>query len=174
MADAKKSAAPRFTPREKDLLIDLVDKHKHILECKKSDVYSAAHKNETWKKVADMYNAVHGVYPRDAKQLKKGWGNIKQKWKEEKGEERRGRFKTEEHQADQADQDEHGHPTGDDLAVPFSGGTEVDEDAPTGADAAVLPSQGATAPSEDCIRPPRGRMALLHSTWAPKMTSVLP
>ncbi|XP_077565091.1 uncharacterized protein LOC144180659 [Haemaphysalis longicornis] len=176
-----------------------------------------------------MYNAVHGVYPRDAKQLKKGWGNIKQKWKEEKGEERRGRFKTgggkekvvittaseqvggvashmattldngedsdlapylppvlsqpvvqivqrmitgeeepscsyaEEHQADQADEDEHGHPTGDDLAVPFSGGTEVDElDAPTGADAAVLPPQGATAPSEDCSRPPRGRMALLH------------
>ncbi|KAH9374509.1 hypothetical protein HPB48_019612 [Haemaphysalis longicornis] len=110
-----------------------------------------------------MYNAVHGVYPGDAKQLKKGWGNIKQKWKEEKGEERRGRFKIEEHQADQADEDEHGHPTGDDPAVPFSGGAEVDElDAPTGADAAVLPPQGASAPSEDCRRPPRGRMALLH------------
>ncbi|XP_077546098.1 uncharacterized protein LOC144158817 isoform X2 [Haemaphysalis longicornis] len=69
----------------------------------------------------------------------------------------------EEQQVDQADQDEHGHPTGDDLAVPFSGGAEADElYAPTGGDAAALPPQGATASSKDCSRPPRVRLALLH------------
>lgn len=72
-------------------------------------------------------------------------------------------FVAEEHQADQADAAEHGHPTGDDLAVPFSGGAEEDElDAPTGGNAASLPPQGTTTSSEGCNRPPRGRMALLH------------
>lgn len=93
MAEAKKPA-PRFTAREKDLIIDLVDQHKDVLECRQTDVSSTARKNQTWIKIAELYNSIHGVTARDAKQIKKFGGNLKQKWKVEKGQERRGRFKT--------------------------------------------------------------------------------
>ncbi|KAH7945109.1 hypothetical protein HPB49_007017 [Dermacentor silvarum] len=86
--------APRFTPEEKSLLLSLVNNHKKVLECKKTDVASLSAKSAAWKKLAVEYNAQHGVTPRDFKQLKKCWGNMKQKWKEENSEEKRKIHKT--------------------------------------------------------------------------------
>nr|XP_054919005.1 myb/SANT-like DNA-binding domain-containing protein 3 [Dermacentor andersoni] len=86
--------APRFTSEEKSLLLSLVNNHKKVLECKKTDVASLSAKTAAWKKLAVEYNAQHGVTPRDPKQLKKCWGNMKQKWKEENSEEKRKIHKT--------------------------------------------------------------------------------
>lgn len=88
MADGKRSA-PRFTENEKTLLVDLVSRHKHILECKKTDVSSLTAKTETWRKLSNEFNSCHGVTSRDWKQLKKCWCNLKQKWKEEQATQRR-------------------------------------------------------------------------------------
>ncbi|XP_072145134.1 uncharacterized protein [Dermacentor andersoni] len=44
--------------------------------------------------LAVEYNAQHGVTPRDPKQLKKCWGNMKQKCKKENSEEKRKIHKT--------------------------------------------------------------------------------
>ncbi|XP_075543979.1 uncharacterized protein LOC142578482 [Dermacentor variabilis] len=86
--------APRFTSEEKSLLLSLVNNHKKVLECKKTDVASLSARTAPWKKLAVEYNAQHGVTPRDPKQLKKCWGNMKQKWKEENSEEKRKIHKT--------------------------------------------------------------------------------
>lgn len=90
---ARKSA-PRFTEEEKVILVGLVNKYKHILECKKTDVASINKKTATWTELAKQFNSNHGVTSRDPRQLKKCWGNMKQKWKEERAEEKRKVFKT--------------------------------------------------------------------------------
>lgn len=93
MANPKKPA-PRFTEDEKAILTGLVRKYQKILECKKTDVASLSAKAETWKRVCVEFNSNYGVRPRDDKQLKKCWGNLKQKWKEEQSEEKRTLHKT--------------------------------------------------------------------------------
>lgn len=90
---ARKSA-PRFTEEEKSILVGLVNKYKQILEYKKTDVASINKKAETWIELAKQFNSNHGVTSRDPKQLKKCWGNMKQKWKEQRAEEKREVFKT--------------------------------------------------------------------------------
>ncbi|XP_037512324.1 myb/SANT-like DNA-binding domain-containing protein 3 [Rhipicephalus sanguineus] len=95
---ARKSA-PRFTEEEKLILVGLVNKYKHILECKKTDVAFINKKTETWTELAKQFNSNHGVTSRDPRQLKGGpfkkcWVNMKQKWKEERAEEKRKVFKT--------------------------------------------------------------------------------
>lgn len=99
-ARARALSVHRFTcnvsgkKAEKDILIELVDRCKNILECKQTDVSSTTKKNEAWRTIAERYNSNYGVTFRDNEQLKKGWTNLTQEWKEEKGEQRRERFKT--------------------------------------------------------------------------------
>ncbi|KAH7940688.1 hypothetical protein HPB49_003553 [Dermacentor silvarum] len=169
--------APRFTPEEKSLLLSLVNNHKKVLECKKTDVASLSAKSAAWKKLAVEYNAQHGVTPRDFKQLKKCWGNMKQKWKEENSEEKRKMHKTEEHRSP-------GHMQNDE-AMDYNYGVTHNTCAPNADEnAAVLehldndsnkeneldrPAREASprpaqSHPEASPRPPRGRMALLERT----------
>ncbi|KAG0425036.1 hypothetical protein HPB47_027780 [Ixodes persulcatus] len=90
----KKKQSPRFTADEISILSGLVGKHKTIIECKKTDSVSSNLKNETWEKLCNEYNCLPGVSPRDSNQLKKCWGNLKQKWKNERSDERRKTHKT--------------------------------------------------------------------------------
>lgn len=73
-----------FTEEEKDLLTELVNLHKTCLENKRSDAVSIHAKARTWDKLCTEYNSRPLVRPRDVKQLKKLWDNLKQKWKREK------------------------------------------------------------------------------------------
>lgn len=68
-----------FSPREKILLVNLINSYKHIVENKQTDCVSLRKKNEAWEKVCGLYNA-HDVTKRTTKQLKKLWDNIKQKY----------------------------------------------------------------------------------------------
>ncbi|KAM7304983.1 uncharacterized protein ISCGN_014883 [Ixodes scapularis] len=91
----KKKQSPRFTADEISILSGLVGKHKTIIECKKTDSVSSNLKNETWEKLCNEYNCLPGVSPRDSNQLKKCWGNpVKQKWKNERSDEKRKTHKT--------------------------------------------------------------------------------
>ncbi|XP_042149130.1 myb/SANT-like DNA-binding domain-containing protein 3 isoform X2 [Ixodes scapularis] len=90
----KKKQSPRFTADEISILSGLVGKHKTIIECKKTDSVSSNLKNETWEKLCNEYNCLPGVSPRDSNQLKKCWGNLKQKWKNERSDEKRKTHKT--------------------------------------------------------------------------------
>ncbi|KAH7959861.1 hypothetical protein HPB49_014424 [Dermacentor silvarum] len=156
--------APRFTPEEKSLFLSLVNNHKKVLECEKTDVASLSAKTAAWKKLAVDYNAQHGVTPRDFKQLKKCWGNLKQKWKEEISEEKRKIHKTEEHRSPGQMQT--------DEAMDYNYGVTNNTCAPNADEnAAALEHLDNESNKENEVnrparearpRPPRGRMALLE------------
>ncbi|GAB1605813.1 uncharacterized protein LOC115220004 isoform X1 [Argonauta hians] len=66
-----------FTNFEKNILRELVDEHREILECKKNDWRSIKIKTETWNAISDEFNSQPGVNRKDCKQLKKCWENMK-------------------------------------------------------------------------------------------------
>ncbi|XP_070380698.1 myb/SANT-like DNA-binding domain-containing protein 3 [Dermacentor albipictus] len=73
-----------FTEEEKDLLQDLINKYKEVIENKRTDAVSLSAKAKAWEKLCAEYNSRPFVRARDAKQLKKLWDNMKQRWKLEK------------------------------------------------------------------------------------------
>lgn len=83
-----------FTDEERTILMDLMDRHRDVLECKKTDAVSIHAKKKTWEKLADEFNCNHNVRPRTSKQLKKCWDNLKEKWRRAKAEDTRELFKT--------------------------------------------------------------------------------
>ncbi|KAH7978005.1 hypothetical protein HPB49_004150 [Dermacentor silvarum] len=83
-----------FTDEERTILMDLMDRHRDVLECKKTDAVSIHAKKKTWEKLADEFNSNHNVRPRTSKQLKKCWDNLKEKWRRAKAEDTRQLFKT--------------------------------------------------------------------------------
>ncbi|KAH6922346.1 hypothetical protein HPB50_013366 [Hyalomma asiaticum] len=73
-----------FSEEEKDLVQDLVLKHKTVIENKRTDAISINAKAKAWEKLCTEFNSRPFVRPRDVKQLKKLWDNMKQRWKREK------------------------------------------------------------------------------------------
>lgn len=83
-----------FSDSDKEILINLVMKYKDVLESKKTDALSINKKKATWCKLSAEYNSIHGVRPRDVKQIRKCWENLKCKWKKERGQQVRDVFAT--------------------------------------------------------------------------------
>ncbi|XP_065302977.1 myb-related transcription factor, partner of profilin-like [Dermacentor albipictus] len=83
-----------FTDEERTILMDLMERHRDVLECKWSDAVSINAKKKTWEKLADEFNSRHNVRPRTSKQLKKCWDNLKEMWRRAKAEDTRKIFKT--------------------------------------------------------------------------------
>ncbi|XP_065304931.1 myb/SANT-like DNA-binding domain-containing protein 3 [Dermacentor albipictus] len=73
-----------FTEEEKDLLQDLINKYKDVIENKRTDAVSLSAKAKAWEILCAEYNSRPFVRARDAKQLKNLWNNMKQRWKREK------------------------------------------------------------------------------------------
>ncbi|XP_065304485.2 myb/SANT-like DNA-binding domain-containing protein 3 [Dermacentor albipictus] len=73
-----------FTEEEKDLVQDLINKYKDVIENKRTDAVSLTAKAKAWEKLCAEYNSRPFVRARDVKQLKKLWDNLKQRWKREK------------------------------------------------------------------------------------------
>ena len=46
---------------EKDIISELANKYRDIIECKKTDFRSIKSKNDTWKRVMKEFNAQSGV-----------------------------------------------------------------------------------------------------------------
>ncbi|XP_077513234.1 myb/SANT-like DNA-binding domain-containing protein 3 [Amblyomma americanum] len=83
-----------FSRVERDLLLDLVDKHKAVLENKRTDAVSVARKRKEWELIETQFNSSHNVSPRTWLQLKKCWENWKNKWRKAKADDNREIFKT--------------------------------------------------------------------------------
>lgn len=47
---------PNFTARDKQLLLRLSNIHKDIIECKKTDGCTWRKKDETWRKIENLFN----------------------------------------------------------------------------------------------------------------------
>ena len=60
-----KLRSKNFTETEKETLIEVVNRYKDIIECKKTDGCSAPKKTTTWDKIAQEFNATSGYVARD-------------------------------------------------------------------------------------------------------------
>lgn len=69
-----------FTSQEEDVLMSLVEKYSHIVECKKINAVSWQKKNEMWEKISIEFGAQCQTI-RSSKQLKDKYENIKRKAK---------------------------------------------------------------------------------------------
>lgn len=63
------------TDDERNVLTQLVTKHKNVIENKETDATSLNAKYQAWEKLTAEYNSQHRIRSRDAKQLKKVWGD---------------------------------------------------------------------------------------------------
>ena len=71
-----------YSKQEKELLLELVEKYKSILENKKTDGKTNKQKEDTWIKLTAEYNAVNSVYTcRSHKQLMYCYKNMKKEAK---------------------------------------------------------------------------------------------
>jgi hypothetical protein len=75
--DEKLIRSRNFTPSEINILVQLVEKRRQILECKKTGVITTKKKNATWEELAKEFNSLSGCLPRSAKVLRDKWANIK-------------------------------------------------------------------------------------------------
>ncbi|KAK8779704.1 hypothetical protein V5799_018955 [Amblyomma americanum] len=82
-----------FTESERRVLRELVNTHKSVIECKKSDGASLGRK-KTWKLLTEQYNCRTDVRPRTEAQLRKCWDNLKEKWRRAKAADMKAIFGT--------------------------------------------------------------------------------
>lgn len=70
-----------YTQKEKLLLASLVDKHKNVVENKRTDANTIQEKQREWEEIAVEYNAQASLISvkRNHLQLKKLWNNLKQR-----------------------------------------------------------------------------------------------
>lgn len=73
----KRQRSANFTAAEKDLLLDLVVKYKHIVENKATNAVTVIEKSNGWQKVASEFNAVSNVQFRSPTILRNCWDNLK-------------------------------------------------------------------------------------------------
>lgn len=74
----KRARTANYSLEEKNLLLQLVQKHKNVVENKKTDAVSNIAKENTWKKIAFEFNSVApSNVSRDWASLKKAYSNIK-------------------------------------------------------------------------------------------------
>ncbi|XP_049520595.1 uncharacterized protein LOC125944288 [Dermacentor silvarum] len=83
-----------FSEEEIAVLLELVSRHRSVVESKKSDAVSVSRKRESWKKIEDEFNCHHNVMPRTWGPLKKCWENLKDKWRRCNAQDIRERFST--------------------------------------------------------------------------------
>ncbi|KAH7952052.1 hypothetical protein HPB52_017560 [Rhipicephalus sanguineus] len=63
-----------FSEEERAVLLDLLSRHRSVVENKRTDAASASRKRDSGKKIEDEFNSHHNVTPRKWTQLKKCGG----------------------------------------------------------------------------------------------------
>uniref|UniRef100_A0A1Y1K3J6 Regulatory protein zeste n=1 Tax=Photinus pyralis TaxID=7054 RepID=A0A1Y1K3J6_PHOPY len=65
-----------FSDNDMNMLVDLVYKYKHIIECKKTDALTWKDKDATWIKISDAFNA-SVMEKKTPEQLRTKYDNLK-------------------------------------------------------------------------------------------------
>ncbi|KAH7935760.1 hypothetical protein HPB52_013173 [Rhipicephalus sanguineus] len=96
MRDGGKTTAPRFvyTAEERELLRNLVMRHRSVIENKRTDNVSKRAKDIGWEKITEEYNSQPGIRRVTVSKLRKLWDNEKTKWKKMQSEQRRNLYAT--------------------------------------------------------------------------------
>ncbi|CAG9840797.1 unnamed protein product [Diabrotica balteata] len=68
--EKKRERSKNYLEEEKENLISIIEKYKHIIENKKTDSVWSKQKNATWEKIATEYNSISKTGIRNIKQLK--------------------------------------------------------------------------------------------------------
>ena len=88
------SAKTNYTLLEKNVLFELVEKHKDIIESKKNDGKIVEKKKRIWDEMHKDFSSAPGVNVRSVKQLKALWKNMKSKAKKDVAHDKKERRKT--------------------------------------------------------------------------------
>jgi hypothetical protein len=72
-----KIRSKNFKEAEVKLLLELVEKHKSVVECKRTDLVSTREKEAAWHQIEQEFNNASGIYYRDFKILKSKYENQK-------------------------------------------------------------------------------------------------
>lgn len=73
----KRERSNNFIDSEVDLLIELVDKYKETIECKKTDAVMWKEKEAAWNNIEKEFNILSGQFPRTVKNLKIKYDGLK-------------------------------------------------------------------------------------------------
>nr|XP_054934011.1 myb/SANT-like DNA-binding domain-containing protein 3 [Dermacentor andersoni] len=84
-----------YTHEERELLRNLVVRHRAIIENHQTDNPSKRAKDSAWETLAEEYNSQPGIRRVTVMQLRKLWDNAKLKWKKKDSEEKRDLYATE-------------------------------------------------------------------------------
>ncbi|KAH8026625.1 hypothetical protein HPB51_022600 [Rhipicephalus microplus] len=96
--DGRKTTATLFvfTREERELLDNLVTRHKAVIANKRTDALAKRAKDSAWEKLTSEYNSQPGIRRVTVAQLRKLWDNEKSKWKKKQSEEKRNLYATDE------------------------------------------------------------------------------
>ncbi|XP_075733056.1 uncharacterized protein LOC142775503 [Rhipicephalus microplus] len=84
-----------FTREERELLVNLVTRHRAVIENKRTDAIAKHAKDSAWEKLTSEYNSQPGIRRVTVAQLRKLWDNEKSKWKKnQQSEEKRNLYAT--------------------------------------------------------------------------------
>ncbi|VEN37563.1 unnamed protein product [Callosobruchus maculatus] len=83
-----KKRSSNFSSREESLLVSLVKKYAHIIECKSSDTMTHQQKHECWEDVEREFNSNSGEVIRTKDVLRKKYDNIKKNVKKKYSDEK--------------------------------------------------------------------------------------
>lgn len=91
----KRVRSANYTTEEKATMINIINKHKNIIESKKTDKVTWKEKNDTWETITNEFNAVapNGTY-RTTDSLKKFYENMKKETRKMAAQEKMEQFKT--------------------------------------------------------------------------------
>ncbi|KAL3190544.1 hypothetical protein MRX96_020055 [Rhipicephalus microplus] len=94
--DGRKTTAMRFvfTLEERELLVNLVTRHKAIIENKRTDAFAKRAKDSAWEKLTSEYNSQPGILRVTVAQQRKLWNNEKCRWNKKQTEEKRNLYAT--------------------------------------------------------------------------------
>ncbi|XP_067212205.1 myb/SANT-like DNA-binding domain-containing protein 3 [Linepithema humile] len=90
-----KSKSKHYTPAEKSLFLQILNKYKQVIECKKSNINTLREKEAAWDCICQEFNnSSLIIQERSIQQLKKLWTNLKQNQRDIITKERQARFAT--------------------------------------------------------------------------------
>lgn len=88
------SRSANFTSEEINLLLDIVEQYKDIIENKKSDCISTREKNDTWKEIVETFNGRNGGQFRSLKVLRTKYYNLRKETNKRVAAQKRSMFGT--------------------------------------------------------------------------------
>ncbi|CAH1100913.1 unnamed protein product [Psylliodes chrysocephalus] len=91
----KRSRAPNYTYKEKEILLNIILQYKEIIENKKTNGVAINEKKETWTKIWEEFNAASpSLVPRPLESIKKYYDKLKEDLRKRKGDLKKELYKT--------------------------------------------------------------------------------